>query len=415
MIRMNRTDPAVGASDRLHDEVEDDPAYKERNIIRDILSRKDRDRSEEKALASEQSKSAKEDLEPAAVSDEEPPPPPPEEEMEQESEDKGPGAKESKRTPKKERRKVRTRFFVIMLQTLTSLFTFKRWLIFLIAASSVPIIAALILGSVMSGEEMFQSLEIQKMLMRDIFLLVTYVWTAGIVLAFSAAGTVSGFIAKEAKDHTLLILVSKPIRRIEILFGKFSAYMVNMLALEALAMVITSYLMVYLSGMDLSLWGELMMMIPYLLVFVVIMVTIFGAIPMALSASSSSPGRIMLGMAGLATFMYFGFLFIRQILGTYYEDYWLYSIDLGYHLGNIYTYLLSTFDLHPGYFFQMAMAIFSGVYDFDTMPIDEDQNIMMQMNTNDFFTQQQSIIVWVAIPLALIVIAIIRLQKRNID
>lgn len=346
-----------------------------------------------------------------ALSEEPLPPPPPDFEPGDITAKPEAGAPDKKRADKR----IGSRFFIILFQALASMMTLKKWVIFLIAASSVPVIAAVILNGVIASDPLFQSLEVQRMLIRDIFLLITYVWTAGLVLAFSAAGNASGFIAREAKDHTLLILVSKPVRRIEILFGKFSAYVINMIALEALAMIITSYLIIYLSGVDLSIWGELLATIPYLLLFVVIMILIFGAIPMALSATSNSPGRIMLGMAGLATFMYFGFLFIRQLLGSTYEEYWLYTIDLGYHLGNIYTYLLTAFDLNPGYFFQIAMAIFSGVYDFSTMPIDNDQNIMVQMDTTNYFTQPQSIIVWMIIPIALIILAIIRLQKRNIN
>ncbi len=366
--------------------------YPEEKRIREIISQKDESADKELPL-----------------------PPPPDDYEEELEPPVAPVEKREEIQEEKDLRKIRTRFFVIMFQTLASLMTFKKRMIFLIAAGSVPIIAAVILSDVIHNEPMFQSLAIQRMFLRDIFLLLTYAWTAGIVLAFSAASSASGFIAKEAKEHTLLILISKPVRRIEILFGKFSAYVVNMLMLEALALTITSYLIVYLSGMDLSLWWELLATIPSLLVFVVIVIVIFGAIPMALSATSSSPGRIMLGMAGLATFMYFGFLFIRQVLGSYYEDYWLYSIDLGYHLGNIYIYLLSAFDLNPGYFFQMTMAIFSGVYRFDMMPMDEDQNIMVQMETTDSFTQTQSMIIWIAIPLALILLAIVRLHRRNID
>lgn len=311
------------------------------------------------------------------------------------------------------RNKVPKGFFIIMNKTFKDICKLNRSLIFLIISVFIPFLVAY------SGLDNLKNapLEMQKLLLRDIMFFITYIWVAGIPLALFAGVTVSSFIAGEVNQGTLLSLVSKPVRRWEIIFGKFFAYILYIMILEFIVLLATMYILVTVSGCHLSVFNYLIKYIPLLLLYTLFITLIFGAIPLALSVIFKKTSLIILVMTGITIMAYFGFFIVRMAYPDYYETYHLYHIDLGYHMGNIFVLLIDDFGIRPTPTFQFIMSMFSGTYDTAGMSLSErDQDFWIpNLQLNDYYSQVQSFLLWVFLPLGLLIVAMIKLYKKDIS
>lgn len=304
-------------------------------------------------------------------------------------------------------------FFVIANKTFRDICKINRSIAFIIITTIIPFIVAYAgLGEVKNFP-----LEMQILTLRDILFFTTYIWVAGIPLAFFAGITISGFIAGEVNEGTLLSLVSKPVRRWEIIFGKFFAYFIYILILETIAIFSTTYILVTVSGCHLSVFNSLIKYLPLLILYTIFVALIFGAIPLALSVIFKKTSLIILVIAGITIMSYFGFFIVRMAYFDYYEKYHLYHVDLGYHIGNIFVLLLDNFGIRPTPMFQFIMSLFSGTYDTSGMAIKEnDQEFWIpQFQYNDYYSQIKSFFLWVFFPVALLFIAMIKIYKKDIS
>lgn len=310
-------------------------------------------------------------------------------------------------------KKTQTGFFVIANKTFKDICKINRSLIFLIISAFIPFLVAY------SGLDNLKnsSLEMQALMLRDILFFTTYIWVAGIPLALFAGVTVSGFIAGEVNEGTLLSLVSKPVRRWEIIFGKFFAYVLYIMILETIALIATTYILVTVSGCHLSVFNSLIKYLPLLILYTFFVSLIFGAIPLALSVIFKKTSLIILLIAGITIMTYFGFFIVRMGFTDYYDKYHLYHIDLGYHIGNIFVLLIDNFGIRPTPMFQFIMSSFSGTYDTAGIGLKEsDQDFWIPtLQFNDYYSQIQSLLLWVFVPMGLLVIAMIKLYKKDIS
>ena len=100
------------------------------------------------------------------------------------------------------------RFHIVMLKTLKDLFSIKRSLVFLI----ICLIPVFIFANVSQREAVFNfkvmTLPMQIQMMNGIFIIMSFIWIAGIPLVLLAAMTCGSFISKEEQDGTCLLYTS---------------------------------------------------------------------------------------------------------------------------------------------------------------------------------------------------------------
>ena len=303
-----------------------------------------------------------------------------------------------------------SRYHIIAGRELQKILTIPRALIFLVAAIIVPIITAY--GADVSS----YPLGIQALMLKDRLFVVTYFWIGGIVLAFFAAWIVSDFIAGEDSRGTLLSLITKPIRRWEVILGKFLAYLAFVAIMEMVAIFISIYVFVTTSGAHLSVMWDLLPYMPILLLYTLFVAVAFGTIPLVLSTVSKSRVLVMIISAGLVIVIYLGFYVIRSGFSEFYVDNSLYHFDPGYHLGNIFIWFTETggIDLTPT--FQEQMGLFAGTHDLGVSLEEPDQGFQLaSIPLTNYYSKATSWLIWTLIPAGLAVLSVFKLKKKEIQ
>lgn len=302
------------------------------------------------------------------------------------------------------------RFHIITGRELERIFTLPRALIFILISTLVPFLVA------DASEISSYPVETQTLLLRDILFFITYFWIAGILLVFFASWIVTDFIAGEDNRGTLLSLITKPIHRWEVVLGKFLAYIIFIVIMEAIAISIAIFVLVTVSGSHLSVIGELVQYLPILVIYSLFVALVFGSIPLAFSTISKSRVLIMIFMSIFIILMYFGFFIIRMGFTDYYVDYQLYHFDIGYHMGNVFILFIEATDVQLTPTFQAQMGLFAGTHDLTAPLTEPDQNFSLpSIPLTNYYTKTQSILFWTLIPIGLVFLALFQLNRKEIS
>ena len=305
---------------------------------------------------------------------------------------------------------VGSRFHIIAGRELEKIFTITRSIIFLIAAIIVPFIVA------DAADVKSYPLDIQALMLKDILFFTTYFWVGGIVLVFFAAWIVSDFIAGEGSRGTLLSLITRPIHRWEVIFGKFLAYLIFVAVMEVIAIFISIYVLVTVSGAHISVMWDLVPYIPILLLFTLFVAVVFGTIPLVLSTVSKSRVLVMILSAALIILMYLGFYIIRSGFPDFYVDNNLYHFDLGYHMGNIFISLTEGAGIKLTPVFQEQMGLFAGTHNLGVSLEEPDQGFQLaSIPLTNYYSQVTSWLVWTLIPAGLTILALFKLNKKEVQ
>ena len=302
------------------------------------------------------------------------------------------------------------RFHIIAGRELQKILTIPRALIFLAAAMIVPMITAY--GADVSS----YPVGIQALMLKDRLFVVTYFWVGGIVLSFFSAWTVSDFIAGEDSRGTLLSLITRPIRRWEVILGKFMAYLLFVAVMELIALFLSIYVFVTVSGAHLSVMWDLIPYMPILLLYTLFVAVVFGTIPLVLSTVSKSRVLVMIISAALVIFIYLGFYIIRSGFSDFYVDNSLYHFDPGYHLGNIFIWFTEVggIDLTPT--FQEQMGLFAGTHDLGVSLDESDQGFQLaSIPLTNYYSQVTSWLIWTLIPAGLAALSVFKLKKKEVQ
>jgi ABC-type transport system involved in multi-copper enzyme maturation permease subunit len=287
------------------------------------------------------------------------------------------------------------RFQVILEKTLDDLMKLKRMAILVVLGAALTVLMVYLMGS-----EENMSLEMRTQMVLDYFTLFVFLWTTGFVLAMTVATTAAGFIAKEHDDGTLLLLVTKPINRFEIVLGKFLALMISSLLLQGVTLCGCVVVLWALLSLDPYTVEALLGLLPWMFLYSVLVILIFGAMAVALSTLMRSRVKIMLILMVVVMLTFFIGMMPRTVLSTYYAEFYLYYGDLGYHLGNTYVLLLDQSEdwrMIPSN--QVMMAAFSGTYPFSPEgAYDPDVNAWPPtLGLTNYVQPAISLLIWLAV------------------
>lgn len=317
------------------------------------------------------------------------------------------------RETRKGMRPLKFKFPIITGQALKDMFTLRRIVVYLIILCVVPVVAALLVPDSISSYPR----EMQVVKLTDYMFTLSFLWIAGIPLIFMSAGMVSSMVTSEVTEGTMLQLITKPVRRWEVIVGKFVAFFILFAVVEILAFVLSSYLLIYFSGCHLSVFTSMLAFLPPLVIYSFVVMVFFGSISLVLSTVIKKTALTIVIMAFLVMIFYLGFVFFRLLGAKYYQDYYLYYIDVGYLLGNVYVMLLNAFsvDLTPN--FQLIFGFTAGTFDpaafMDT--IDMDQGFQLTtLPPNNFVSQGVSLLICLCLPAIFLILAITRIKKIEV-
>lgn len=169
------------------------------------------------------------------------------------------------------------------------------------------------------------------------------------VLPFLLIYSSASLISEEIKMGTMLLLVSKPISRGEIMWGKYIALLFYNLIISVISLGIVcliAFLKYPFNDIIPFFWTQFG--------FSLIVISFFGTLTMGLSMvfkNAKTTAVIPLMVLLVMTFLFFivrPFLMMPTSNGvTYYEAFQVYNYDLGYHFMNIYIWLYETFISQP--------------------------------------------------------------------
>ncbi len=172
----------------------------------------------------------------------------------------------------------------------------------------------------------------------------TYLTVLPFLLIYSSASLIS----EEIKMGTMLLLVSKPISRGEIMWGKYIAMLFYNLTISVLSLGIvclTAFLKHPFYDIIPFFWTQFL--------FSLIVIAFFGTLTMGLSMvfrNAKTTAVIPLMLLLVMTFLFFivrPFLMMASPNGDlYYETFQVYNYDLGYHFMNIYVWFYENFISH---------------------------------------------------------------------
>jgi len=245
---------------------------------------------------------------------------------------------------------------------------------------------------------------------------IFYIWTLGLVYTTLISTSGAPLISEEVNSGTLLILISKPITRINIFIGKFLALIIYGTVLSFIALLGIGWVITLITSGNIAHFIEFIPFLTAMFVYSVFLLFLFGSIAMALSSVFTKPRMATVSTVLLIMFSYLGFLIIRILPGSFYSDLQLYHFDLGYHLGNIFVFFIETFNALPStIIWQNAFADFGGIFVVQRL-IDPDQGIDLggYPKTN-YYHPIASLLIWLGIAAILLIFGLIRLKKREIS
>ena len=184
------------------------------------------------------------------------------------------------------------------------------------------------------------SLAAQTHSLVDFFLVTFYIWIGGFFIAFLVSANAVGSISKEDAEGTLLFLVSKPVSRRRIVLAKLAAVVVRAVILETLMLVVFVLILRFLLPLEQDTFLAFLRTIPWLILYSLVVIVLFGTLAMALSAliRSQIAAMSLISVAIIALFL--SGTVVHRVVPDNYDDYHLYYVDPSYHLGNVFVPVL---------------------------------------------------------------------------
>ncbi|PSP76948.1 hypothetical protein BRC81_11425 [Halobacteriales archaeon QS_1_68_20] len=243
------------------------------------------------------------------------------------------------------------------------------------------------------------------------FLPVVYIWGSG--LAVLSLGAVFGALtlAAEAEAGTLRILLSKPVRRWQVLAGTLGG-VVGYLTLVAVTSTLLAAVALYeASGVGAAaLEDGVFDVLPGLIVYALFASAFVGSISVSLSVFTRD--RLRTAIAGLLVPAVFFVCWVAKlIVPARYEDYSLYFVDVGYHLGNGLVLILEATRGDLPVEAQQSLGLFAGVYE---QPAPDAETTPESLELVAYVEPVTSLAALSLFVIALLAVATVRFQRMDV-
>ncbi|MHA1556928.1 MAG: ABC transporter permease [Candidatus Heimdallarchaeota archaeon] len=335
--------------------------------------------------------------------------------------------KKSKRKEKKETEKlprdnkVYFGMFMIFKKTFTEMFGATRVIAYVLLSVIFPFIYSNVVAENLVVPLSDLNINFQIATVVSHFAFHSFFWNAGILLFLFCGLSASTFISGEENNGTLIFLLTKPIRRSTVFFGKFLGYFVNMAILQLFSLFLG--LTITCSAFQVSFevfLQSLLYLVPVYL-FALMMIIIVGLIMGFMSiVSKKVVVNVVLIMLAIIVIYFVGIL-LRLALPGYYETFYLYIIDLGYNLSTIFLLFLKPFGFQPIPTFQQNFGLFFGTYvnQFTNLSAflgasDVENNLTFLLAETNYIHPLISLTVLIVITVVLLIIGIVVLERKDV-
>ena len=305
------------------------------------------------------------------------------------------------------------------MKTLNDLLSLRRTLLFLTVVLAFSVISSKAFKEYVPINLSSLTLAMETQMITGMFVISSFIWIVGIPLVLLASITCGDFISKEYQDGTLLLLISKPIRRWEIIIGKFLAFLLSSLLLESIVLVSSPLIIFYVMDLDIYILETMVRLVPWLITYSVFVAFIFGSIATAFSSMFNNRIKTIVVMVIITILVYFGFTMIRAWTESFgiYRNYGLNFIDMNYHLGNSYLLFLNMSKYRMLPLFQGIMGRFTGTHEIldPERVFDKDIDAMPKsLEPKNYNSPVVSLTAWISISLILLIFGTINFERKEI-
>ena len=296
----------------------------------------------------------------------------------------------------------------------TRLKTFIVYLAFL----SIPL---LIFSGIAAESGMFSvtSLTLKAEYLFGFFSLFSFIWVCGMAIALLAIYFCASMISQEVSDRTILLLVTKPVKRFEIFLSKFLAFILAILIYAALSVLVSVYIWASAFELDILSLGIFIPKLPLFFVYSLFVALFFGSITAAMSTLFSSKIKSIIPMIILLIITFFVYIQIRgaaRSMDAY--DGILSAADVGYDFGNLYISLLEAGGVKFIPFAQTVIGTSTGVYDIpdEGIKIDYDHGfILPSLDRLTYRSTLASALKLILVPILLTAAGLAIFSRRDIS
>ncbi len=268
-----------------------------------------------------------------------------------------------------------------------------------------------------AGSVNFGAISIYSAAMLINFNLVTmlYWWMLGMIFTILVTGATSGVIADEIDKGTMLILVSKPVSRMQIFLGKFLGVYAFGACMSCAGIFLGGWIAVLFSSGNITHFLEMLPFLFFMFAYSLFVELIFVSISMALS-SILRTGRKAMMISLIIVFMTFLIFFIvRMVASSIYVEYSLYWLDIGYHLSNFLAFAMQVWSIIPSStLWQSTFNMFTGAF-LSSSSLDTTQNIDLGgLPLAEYVSPIVSLLIWIAIAVLLTGLGLLKLKRKEI-
>jgi ABC-type transport system involved in multi-copper enzyme maturation permease subunit len=310
---------------------------------------------------------------------------------------------------------------VMMRKTFLELFDLKRVLPYLFLSVVFPFIFSSIVSESI-GNLGDMSINYQISTVVNYFVFFSFFWNAGILLWLFCGLTASTFISSEENNGTMIFLLTKPIRRRTIYFGKFLGYFLNMAIMQFVSLLLSLVTTCSILQVSRAVFTQGMLFLVPVYLFSLLMIICIGIILGFLSIINKRVVVSVLVTMFLVILIYFLGIIFRVAIPQYYADWYIYLIDLGYNLSLIFTLFLNLFGFQPTPFFQQNFGRFFGTYittfgDYSDLlqAVEPENGLLFLIPETGYINPIVSLVFLVGITILLFVLGIVLLERKDIS
>lgn len=211
----------------------------------------------------------------------------------------------------------------------------------LLLAFLVPYLGLAVLISLLltTGQDPLsaQPIAAQEQALLNDYSRMAFVWLVTFPMVFIAVVTARS-VAGEHERGTLRVLLSKPVRRSEVLLGQYLAITaVGWLVMLVGLFVGAVALVLFAEPSDSAIQGGLLAFVPATAVYALVVAAVTAAVGTLIGVLTRSRLKTVI-LTSLLPVTFLGFVFAKFLLSDdLYEQYFLYLPDVNYHLGVLFA------------------------------------------------------------------------------
>jgi hypothetical protein len=191
---------------------------------------------------------------------------------------------------------------------------------------------------------------------------------------------------------------------------------VNAMIIQTIVLLLSVLIFWVVMPIDPDTFSAVLGLVPWVLLYSLLVTVAFGSIAVALSALMKSRVKITLVVMLLIMLVFLVGIIPRTVFGSAYETFYLYCVDGGYHLGNSFTMFLdhaAAGQMMP--MNQPFMTIFAGTYKGMQDSFDPDIGALPpSLELTNYVSPIMSTMIWLGISAIALGLAIWAVQRKEV-